>query len=690
MRRALGWMMVAALCSTANVAAGKELTKATQAQTLREQAWTLVAQRRLEEAVPLFLRAFTLSEESLREEVLDLSEDRLMRLLQALRPEEERLYALLRAHPNDARLQHLALTVVLLRKGRAIEELSHTSRSVHLGAEAGDRESFDQLRALRTQLARLKLRNIGQRPTAEYRGRLTARIDDLEAMLARRSAPLRARTALPAPAEMVDRVAASLPRDAALIEFVAYEDRPLIPGASGSGQPRYLALLLFPNGRIHTVDLGPSAPIDAAITDLTSAISDRDVAYQAPARTLYSRVFQPLRPLLGNIHHVNIAPDGQLWRIPFYALHDGHKELIESFDFSNRTSGRDLLPRVQPVAPSRAVVALADPKVERPWAPLPGSRAEALAIQRLLPQTQLFLDRNATLERLHQLSAPGILHIATHGFFRESAAPSQGSRAVGQVGFFSGGIEAQLPSHPQLRSGLLFSNPDGAGSDMVSALELASLNLWGTELVVLSACETALGAVELGQGAYGLSRAFLTAGAETVVSSLWQINDDTTSVLMKFYYRNLLEGRGRGTALREAMLTLRKTHPHPQDWAPFIALGRAEPLRSIAPSPLNSHPRVELPAPVPSLHASPEWQGGLLQAQAYEPLELGRSGLSMRLHRPHVESHVPAPVRPTAELSQLSLDPQSSVRLAYGHQHRRRGRLRVEEAPPWVHGERTA
>jgi CHAT domain-containing protein len=105
----------------------------------------------------------------------------------------------------------------------------------------------------------------------------------------------------------------------------------------------------------------------------------------------------------------------------------------------------------------------------------------------------------------------------------------------------------------------------------VTALELAGLNLWGTQLVVLSACDTGRGDVRLGQGVYGLRRAFLVAGAETVMS-LWKVNDETTRTLMEAYYHHLLAGLGRATALREAMRELRRTQPHPHYWAPFLRL----------------------------------------------------------------------------------------------------------------------
>jgi CHAT domain-containing protein len=119
----------------------------------------------------------------------------------------------------------------------------------------------------------------------------------------------------------------------------------------------------------------------------------------------------------------------------------------------------------------------------------------------------------------------------------------------------------------------------------VTALELAGLNLWGTQLVVLSACDTGRGDVKRGQGVYGLRRAFVVAGAETVVMSLWKVDDETTRKLMEAYYTHLLAGQGRATALSEAMRWLRATKPHPHYWAPFIVLGRDAPLRELGPTP---------------------------------------------------------------------------------------------------------
>ncbi|HLL83720.1 MAG TPA: tetratricopeptide repeat protein, partial [Longimicrobium sp.] len=323
------------------------------AASLNDLARILLARNDLAKALPLLSRAFTLSEGRLRREALDFSEARLAGFLQFLRADEERLYALLRAHPDDEGVRNLALTAALLRKGRSLEETANTSRTVYRSLGARDRETFQQLRELRSQLARMSLDGPGALPLAEYQRRvkeLVGRGDALEADLAKRSARLRALTALPSTGEMVAKVAAALPRDGALVEFIAYADRPLVPVRGQprpppGGELRYLAMVLLPDARIRTVDLGPAAPIDTDASRLRDALASRDASHLRPAQALHARVFQPLLPLLGGVRRVFLSPDGQLAVVPFATLHDGRDFLVDTFDFTYLTSGKDLLAR---------------------------------------------------------------------------------------------------------------------------------------------------------------------------------------------------------------------------------------------------------------------------------------------------------------------------------------------------------
>ena len=134
--------------------------------------------------------------------------------------------------------------------------------------------------------------------------------------------------------------------------------------------------------------------------------------------------------------------------------------------------------------------------------------------------------------------------------------------------------------NPLLRSGLALANANLRNKDsnddgILTALEASGLNLWGTKLVVLSACDTGVGEVRNGEGVYGMRRAFVLAGTESLVMSLWPISDYTTRQLMTGYYRNLKQGMGRGEALRQVQLDMLKKNPHlhPFYWANFIQAG---------------------------------------------------------------------------------------------------------------------
>jgi CHAT domain-containing protein len=206
---------------------------------------------------------------------------------------------------------------------------------------------------------------------------------------------------------------------------------------------------------------------------------------------------------------------------------------------------------------------------------LPGTEQEALAVAALLPSATVLTRERATETALKAAVGPRVLHVATHGFFYDQAVvASPGDKTP-----------AVAVENPLLRSGLALAgaNRHATGRDdgVVTALEVAGLDLWGTELAVLSACSTGLGEVRSGDGVYGLRRALVLAGAETQVMSLWQVSDRYTRDLMVSYYRGLTAGEGRAEALRKvqlAMLANARTR-HPAYWAGFIVSGDWRPLR---------------------------------------------------------------------------------------------------------------
>ncbi|MGZ8842056.1 MAG: CHAT domain-containing protein, partial [Pyrinomonadaceae bacterium] len=195
------------------------------------------------------------------------------------------------------------------------------------------------------------------------------------------------------------------------------------------------------------------------------------------------------------------------------------------------------------------------------YAPLAGTAAEAKSIGALLPQARVWTQGDATEAALKTVNRPSILHIATHGFFlsdQPQTALANGRQLVQ--------LEVAPPRGPQqenpmLRSGLILAGVNqkqsGTGEDgVLTAQEAAGLNLFGTKLVVLSACETGLGDVRNGAGVYGLRRALVLAGSETQVMSLWRVSDTATRDLMIAYYTRLQAGAGRIAAMHEVQLAM--------------------------------------------------------------------------------------------------------------------------------------
>jgi len=334
---------------------------------------------------------------------------------------------------------------------------------------------------------------------------------------------------------------------------------------------------------------------------------------QQLARTLDQQVMSPIRPFLGNARQLLISPDGELSLVPFEALKDEQgKYLIQRYAFSYLTSGRDLL-RFESVTQSRgnpvvlanvnydnATVTTFKPNSshlrgseQRPgnWATTTccsslDNQTEATAIKNVLPNAQILLGADATKTAVQQLHGPAILHLATHGLF----FPNQEISLRESLG---DGFDKQPPGkvlkleNPLLRAGLALAGfnkrkekIEGGDDGVLTAMEIAGLDLRGTQLVVLSACETGLGDVKVGDGVYGLRRALVIAGSQSQVLSLWSVDNIATTALMSKYYQNLKAGKGRHEALQAAQREMLNTpnYQHPYFWASFIPSGDWKPL----------------------------------------------------------------------------------------------------------------
>jgi tetratricopeptide (TPR) repeat protein/CHAT domain-containing protein len=327
---------------------------------------------------------------------------------------------------------------------------------------------------------------------------------------------------------------------------------------------------------------------------------------EPPEQRLRRLVWDPLEPELQGCSAVLVIPDGTLSRVPWSAL-PGRKPgsyLLEDYAVGTAANGQalyDLLSREPPrgdrfllvggvqydAAPAPAAgVAVAStgrgpsrPEGDRPrWGLLPGSLDEAHALAGLWgrPERLVSLEGGAATEAALRRNLPGAryVHLATHGFFADARFRSAfrhdvaGERLrVGRV-LMAGLRSTVTERNPLILSGVVLAganrppatNDWGAplGDDgILTAEEVAELDLRDTELVVLSGCETALGDVAGGEGVFGLQRGFALAGARASVASLWQVDDQVTRRLMALFYDNLWhKGMGRLEALRQAQLTV--------------------------------------------------------------------------------------------------------------------------------------
>lgn len=526
----------------------------------------------------------------------------------------------LRSQRPDAR--RLAMTSILRTKGRALDSASGFLKTLRRNMSPDLRLLLDELTAIRTRLA-AQWQAAGEESSATFGldvvRRYEEREGEIESALRAKSAAL---SATQVPLRFED-VRGALPPDTALVEWFRF--RPLNPEQKATGRwgaPHLAAAVVVAGQDPEWIDLGPLEPINtlvrAALGAFSSLAGKRKPRFdpRATARELEAKVFEPVRARLGPLRRALLAPDGDLNLVPFAALVDeqGHY-LVESWTLSYLTSGRDLLRfRVStpPRSPALVIGAPAfDKQVEEQrvtdpssppgqldlahtFKPLIGAKIEALAIAALLHVPAL-TDDHATERALRGAVGPRMLHLATHAFFREETGVTGLSTGPSPLPFDAHNAAASVD--PLLQSGIALSGANiGGGTDpsddgILTALELSSLDLEGTKLAALSACDTARGKRIDAEGVYGLRRALVLAGAEAELSTLWKVDDRAALELMEPYYQRLGELFGRSEALRDVQLRMLATadYAHPYYWAAFQLHGDPSPLDE---DPAAKHTRV--------------------------------------------------------------------------------------------------
>jgi tetratricopeptide (TPR) repeat protein/CHAT domain-containing protein len=435
----------------------------------------------------------------------------------------------------------------------------------------------------------------------------------------------------------IDAIRKNIPAGSVLVDIARFYIYDF--AAKGQDLPwqpaRYAAWIAPPAGAgdVTIVDLGDAAEIDALVAAYRGAIEAQLVNLDA-AGPLAARVLRPILAALpsggGKVEELILSPDGALWLVPWQALplEDG-SFAIERYAIRTLTSARDLVPPPADAAPKGAAsppLLVADPAFDEapsgtkaspgdvasaalPAAagrvlekvdPLPATRREAEAALAPLEKVSgvaasLRVGREATAAGVEREAVrPKVLVLATHGFFlpdqevkHDERRMLAGTRGIGGTRPLDQATGRPVED-PLLRCGLLFTGANlpaaerGGDDGVLTGAEIVGLDLLGTELVVLSACETGVGRVDVGEGVAGLRQAFQIAGAKSVVATLWQVPDEESSRIMTDFYAHLAAGQPASRALRTAQLDFLEARrkrggtaaDHPYFWAAYGTTGR--------------------------------------------------------------------------------------------------------------------
>lgn len=536
-------------------------------EVLVELAKLDLVEHRIDAAARRALHAESIAREKLQHSARGLTER------EALRYEASRtacldipLEILARPRPR-ADLVRLIWDAVIRSRAVLLDEMVERHRGL-LDAPSSEVSSLrDAVAQARNRLTQLLAAD--SRPGRDYRQTLEAALEEearAARALANRSSEFRARQLR---REFgFDAVARALPPGSALLSFASYR-----PG------PACLALILRA-GDPHpgVVPLGPLGPIVASVRDYRAALERGD--YREAGERLRRAIWDPLAPSLGTPQRVFVVPDGELSLVSFATLPAaGGGFLIEAGPrLHYLATERDLVAESPPREPGKGLLVVGGPDFEqetgaRPLArgrfeALLGARDEAAELARLWQRESRDRDvrklaGKRAAEDAFKAFAPGrrVLHLATHTFTLGSAA---GALTMDGLALAGANVGAQTTS-----------SEDG----LLTADEIAELDLRGVEWVVLSACASGVGPVWNGEGVLGLRRAFRVAGAGTLIMTLGPVHDSAASEWVQDLYAARLSGLStldavdRASHLLLARLRQSGADPHPYYWGGFVAVG---------------------------------------------------------------------------------------------------------------------
>jgi CHAT domain-containing protein len=526
------------------------------------------------------------------------------------------------AAPDDTARAGRVWDALARSRSVVLDEMIARRRWAGAAADTLARRRWAKVADARDRLARLALEGPATDSAAAARlDRAMQAKRDAERALAEHSLAFRAE--LSEATAGLGEIRAALPRDAALLAFAWYGRLPR--GAEADTVPSVLALVLPPGGTApRAVPLGPAAAIDRAAQawletlrrppDALRRARDERACAEA-GRRLRERVWDPVAPLLAGAARVFVVPEAALLVAPLAALPGRNGDpLLESAPLLHlvaterdlaapraaQPAGHGLLAVGGPAFDERGAAAAglgprasADPCAILTGAgfePLPGAAAEAAAVARVWDATpagggpaeraRLMTGAEARERALRDRAAGRrALHVAAHGFFLPERCPIGGDASAAGA--------ASARRQPLLRAGLALAGAnqrsaarEAADDGILTAEEIASLDLGSLDWVVLSACDTGLGELDINEGVLGLRRAFRAAGARALVMSLWRVDDAAAGEWMRALYearfRRGLDGASAARAAAREVLRARRADgrsAHPYFWAGFAFEG---------------------------------------------------------------------------------------------------------------------
>ena len=534
------------------------------------------------------------------------------------RPEQNALIRMLLSL-NDERTARDLFEVSLRRKGLLLKITSETQQVVMMSGSPELQSITEELTQTRKKLAGLTLSG----PTEENRSDFSRIIYDLEEKinllqlkLGEKSQRFRQSTKEVTSDEVVEGMGEN-----ALVDFMSFR---------GEDDSLRILAIVVNQGEFSVVEYEDLELISSMVMELREIVQDEgaeDEDVKSVAFELWEVLWQPLSEALGETASIFISPDSLLNVLPFDVLTDEDDSyLLENFDLRIISSARDLA--LQPLLASKGDLMIiagpdynSDELLKTPAArevthkrsrsvaqgarmgsglrglnfdPLPGAEKEGEVIKEVADTkdensggsrtTKIYSRRVAEEKLLREMSsAPEVLHIATHGFFLK-----EDEKLKKRLQGLSRGSTSIPPpaDNPLLRAGLAFAGLNANASmlgeidtdndGVLTAMEVLSLDLAGTQLVVLSACETGLGEIHEGEGVYGLRRSFQEAGVKNVINSFWEVSDAGTQLLMIKFYDKFLTGMSARQAMREARLEMLDDvqWSAPYYWSAFVMVGR--------------------------------------------------------------------------------------------------------------------